>query len=209
MGNLVTEVSWEDRRPGDVGVLHGAGIISNSIILGEKLAHEVTDFAPSHAFIVGTGYILEAIWPRISMSRFDIYNGQPTRLFRFDFPVEKKLAALLAIQHEWVGKGYNLSAVVDLGAVELLRHLGVQPKLNVLDNRHKAFCSELATRYVNLLGVTFSRPAESLNDPALFYDELYKLAHPVKFQSTLGPLTIQGGSFQGGPLATRGVSNAG
>lgn len=200
MGNLVTEVSWKDRQAGDVGVLHGAGIISNSIILGEKLAHEVTDFAPSHAFIVGSGYILEAIWPRISMSKWDIYEGQPTRLFRFDLPMEKKLTALLEIQHEWVGKGYNLSAVIDLGAVEILRHLGVQPKLNILDDRHKQFCSELATRYCELVGVCFkARPTASLNDPALFYNELYEMAHPRAFSGQcrgivplLGPLTIRG-----------------
>lgn len=180
---LVTRVDYSERDTGDVGLLDGRGIglvgnvISGSIELGEKIAHEVHDGEVwSHAWIAGPRpmYTLEAIWPRVSLSRWGIYDGRHTAVFRINVPMEKKLAALLQIQNEWLGKGYNLTGVVDLGANEILRHFGIFNGVNRWDNERKSFCSQLDTRYLHIL--IGDEAVNSLTDPQGLYNYLSELA---------------------------------
>lgn len=154
----VTVVSWADRQTGDIGGLHGTGLLSDAIIEGERLAGEIAAgaFETSHIFIVGNGHIFEAIWPRISLTSWDVYDGQETRLYRLNVASSEKTQALQNLQSHWVGQHYDIVGVIGMGFLELERQcLGRSvDDHNLLASSHKRWCSELGTDYLSLLNVS-------------------------------------------------------
>lgn len=182
---LVTQVSWADRQSGDVGCLHGKGLISETIMAGEKLAHEVVDGRVwSHCFIcVGTidttgktinGKILEAIYPHISLSPWNVYDNDETVIFHFNVDQDLKQAALLKIILNYVDDGYDLKGVAfGMSGIEILRALHLPADNNDYANDHKQWCSELNTRYN--LEVLPDKEVPSLIDPQLYYNHMMSL----------------------------------
>ena len=201
MSELVTQIDFSDRDAGDIICLHGAGLISDSIMLGEKIAREVQDKLEfSHIAIAALkpsdkrpGYTLEAIWPRIAMSPWDVYAGQVTACFRINVDLAVKLSALLQIEHEYVGKRYNLESVVALGGIEILRHFNIEPKKNPIDPRQKQFCSEMGTRFIEML-VPSDHSVPAVTDPQQVYNFLRDLAKPSAVQivaaATAAPIEL-------------------
>lgn len=163
---LVEVVEWKDRQAGDIGALRGSGAVSDAIIEGEILAGEAAHgdgrFHASHIFVVSTGHIFEAIFPRISLSPWNVYEGMPTRLYRIAAADSVKLAALLELQSKWVGRHYDLVGVIGMGCLELERHFaGHDIERNALASAHRRWCSELGTDYARML-----LPADSAIDKA-------------------------------------------
>ncbi|HUY26574.1 MAG TPA: hypothetical protein VMV27_04065 [Candidatus Binataceae bacterium] len=172
----VTQVAWADRILGDIGCLRGRGLVSDAIILGERLAHEVLDFNAtwSHIFVVAKGKILEAIEPKISLSPWNVYDGQPTALFRIEVDPALKRDALLQIIHEYVGRGYDLTGVaLGMGALEILRQFDLPWQINLFAGKHRQWCSELGTRYIRKLIPDPANPETT--DPQQVYNYLRAL----------------------------------
>ena len=166
---LVTRIDWADRKAGDIGVLRGHGVVSDAIMLGERLAGEVTDGQEwSHAFVVATNAIFEAVWPKIGLSPWSIYNGRPTALFRIDTSDAAKHVALVQVIEEYVGKGYDLVGALGMAALEIDEALNLPAYINDLANAHKAWCSELTTRFVAKLLPDNENPATT--SPQRFYN---------------------------------------
>lgn len=147
----VTRVPWPDRAPGDVGCLHGEGVISDPIAIGERLAGEIKpgDVSYTHCFVMANGATLEAIFPKISLSPWTVYDGKLTALFRIDADPAIKQAALLEIIHEYVGRGYDVTGtVLGMAGIEILRQFHLPAENNLFADKHREWCSELATRYI-------------------------------------------------------------
>ena len=177
MDKLVTRVTWSTRQAGDVGLLLGTGLISDAIIKGEQLAGEGTDGTWwSHAFIVSNGSILEAIYPKISLSPWNVYDDQVTAVFRINAAAQLKQTALLDLIHEYVGKGYDLTGcALGMASLEIMRALHIEAENNPFANQHKEWCSELATRYIEKLLPDPAKP--STTDPQAVYNYLNSLVY--------------------------------
>ena len=184
----VTRVDWNDRQLGDVGCLHGTGLISNLIIASETAAHEVLDGTTwSHCFIAGCALaddqqsldlsdprILEAVFPKISLSPYDEYDGQTTALFRIGVDPALIQQVLLQVILEYVGRGYDVGGVAfGMAAMELARALCLPADNNVFANQHQAWCSELATDFIQKLIADPDKP--STEDPQQVYNYLNAL----------------------------------
>lgn len=152
--SLASVVPWEERQAGDIGGLHGKSTLSDAIIEGERLAGEMPSgaFQASHIFIVSDGHIFEAIWPKISLTPWNVYDGQETRLYRLAVPDSWKTKALLSLQSQWVGQHYDVLGVVGMGFLEIERQImGGALSHNLLASQHKVWCSELGTDYLKLV----------------------------------------------------------
>lgn len=165
-------IPWEQRLPGDIGLVCGTGPISKLIIVAEWAAGEVKDgYDWSHAFIVGNGSIFEAIFPKISLSPWDVYDHAVTRLFRIDAPEAAKQGALLELIHEYVGRGYDVTGcVLGMFGLDLLRALDSDLDNNLFADRHKEWCSELVTRYIEKIAPDPANPSST--DPQQVYNFL-------------------------------------
>jgi hypothetical protein len=167
LSKLVEEIAYDDRAAGDIGLLAGTGFVSDAIREAERVGGELTDpsFEPSHAFICSLDYTFEAIFPRVSLSPWSIYDGQSTRIFRLLASDPLKMAALMRTEHQWLGKSYDLGGVVfGMGIAELEQAFGTTPRKDDVANAHRVWCSELDCDYVGRLlpGV----PTPDLTSPA-------------------------------------------
>lgn len=175
--SLVTQVTWAERTSGDVGCLHGTGVISDPIMEGERLAGESLDGTLwSHCFVVSNDRILEAVFPKISLSPWNVYDGQETVLFRINVDSVLKQSSLLEVIQEYVGKGYDVTGcVVGMAGLEIMRALHLRESNNLFADKHKAWCSELATIYIQKLVKDPDKP-DSV-DPQQVYNYLRRLCN--------------------------------
>ena len=176
MSKLVEEIAYEDRAPGDIGLLAGTGFVSDAIRLAERAGGELTDptFEPSHALVYTVDYVLEAIFPKVSLSPWNIYDGQSVRIFRIMVAEPLKLAALARTEHQWLGKSYDLGGVVfGMGLAELEQAFGQTPRKDDIANAHRVWCSELDCDFIAKLlpGV----PTPDLTSPARLFGYLQAL----------------------------------
>lgn len=173
---LVTQVDWADRQSGDCGCLHGHGVVSDPIAEGERIAGEIglDGKVYTHCFVVANDRVLEAIFPKISLSPWNVYDGQETAVFRINVDQALKQSSLLEIVTEYVGKGYDVTgAALGMAGLEILRALHLPAENNIFAGQHSAWCSELALRYIAKLTPVKDDP--STFDPQQFYNFMRSL----------------------------------
>jgi hypothetical protein len=173
--SLASVIPYADAVDGDVGLLHGTGIISDAIETGERMAGEMLDgTAWSHAFIFGHGGIFEAVWPKIAISPRQVYAMSVTCCFRINVPDEAKAKALKDLMAEYLGKGYDLEGcAVGMAGLELAHAMDLPVDVNLCADKHKEFCSELGARYIDRITPENIKP--SVTSPQGLYNFLVNL----------------------------------
>jgi hypothetical protein len=168
----ITQIDWKDRQAGDVGCARHKGPVSDLIVDGERLAGECAGgFEASHCIIVGNNKILESIYPKVSLSPWNTYDGVPTAIFRISGGALSTQTALLGTISEFVGRGYDLTGtILGMAALELARALRLPAENNLFADKQKVFCSELATDYIRRLIIDHSDP--NATDPQQVYNFL-------------------------------------
>ena len=177
MGVNFTPIAYQFAMPGDIGLLAGAGLISDAIRDAERIGGELTDpsFEPSHAFIFAQDAILEAVFPRVALRPANEYATLATRIFRATtaLPAAMPLSvALRSIETRWVGAPYDLAGVLGMSMVELEEALGRHRMHDLLASGQARWCSELAADWID----TWSKPIPmlrgSVTSPAGLYNWL-------------------------------------
>jgi hypothetical protein len=177
---MFIQVPYEDALPGDIGLLAGVGLISDAIRAAEQVGGELTDlaFQPSHAFIFAQDAILEAVYPRVALRPRNEYAGLSTRVFRAsdsmpEIPVD---VALSRIERGWLGRPYDVIGAIgikrSMSLVELEEALGDQRLSNVIASGQSAWCSELASDFIDTYLAPVPPLVGSVTSPAKLYNWL-------------------------------------
>jgi hypothetical protein len=122
------QISWQDRIPGDVGLVRGDGLLSDLIVDFVSELHEdyVEQFIPSHAFILGfDDMIIEASLTSMAAIRpCTEYENLPVQIWRIERTPDQIAKGISAYIEQYNPAGYGLLDLLGFAIEAVLQHLG-------------------------------------------------------------------------------------
>ena len=122
------QIPWADRTAGDVGVVRGAGLLSDLIVDFVSELHEdyTAQFIPSHAFIVAfDDTIIEASLASLGTVRpCSEYENLPVQIWRIERSAEQVIDGIAAYVAQYSPQGYGLLDLLGFAIEAGWQHLG-------------------------------------------------------------------------------------
>jgi hypothetical protein len=125
-------ISWENRQPGDVGLVRIENLMGGLIADFVSEIHEDYrgGFVPTHAFVMAPGdMVIESAltWNEDSVAAINPasqYAEMPAQLWRVERSAVQINAALGAFMTEYAGDGYGVMNLLGFAIEAMMRHLG-------------------------------------------------------------------------------------
>jgi hypothetical protein len=122
------QIPWQDRVPGDVGLVRGNDLLSSLIVDFVSELHEdyTQPFVPSHAFLVGfDDMIIEASLPSMAAIRpCSEYNNLPVQIWRIERTPDQIASGIATYIAQFSPDGYGFLDLLGFALEAVEQHFG-------------------------------------------------------------------------------------